>query len=213
MVEEDTGGAGADGDSGFDVARLAETEDFAPGNAGEDGGVADAEDEDDIEEVAAEDGGDKDDEDEVGDGEEEVDDGHDDAIDFAPDVTGDEAGEHAESTGDEDAEEANGEGDAGAVDDAAEHILAEVVGAEGVFPTATFLPSGWLFGHAQILVEGVVGGDDRGKDGDEGDEDEEDEAEQTSQVTSDEAPAASASFLLIAKFDLWWRQRHGGYSP
>ena len=156
---EDARGRGAERDRGLHVGGPAHGEDRAAHDAHEGGRVDDADRQHDVDERGAEHRGDRDRQQDRGEGEEDVHQQRERAVEPAAAVAGDQPEQHAERARDADRDHADLEGDARAVEQAAEDVAAELVGAEPV-------ERGWrLQARAQIDLERIERRPERGRHG------------------------------------------------
>jgi hypothetical protein len=109
---------------------------------------------------------------------------HEQPVRPAADVAGDEPHDRADHTREQRGGDADEQRDSGAVDQPAQHVTAELVGAEHVRGVAAGQPRRRLQPHEQVLGRRVVRRDDRGEhgsDGDGGEDGERDEGELVAQ--------------------------------
>src|ERR1035437_8529872 len=160
QVAAEDGQRAAAGDAGQgDIVALLERKDFAAHDAGVPGPVADDDDDGNGVQARLEDGGEHQRQRERRDRHLDVDQAHDDGIDNAAKIAGGHADQRAEAAGEHDGVEGDNERNTGAGADAAEHVAAEIVGAEQVLDAAAVRPGGGLEGGAEIERVGI----DRGK--------------------------------------------------
>ncbi len=163
MVKDDAACPRPGADGRFDITRFTDAQHLAARDAGKDGRVGDAKDEDNVDQAAAQDGGDDDYEQEVGEGQHQVDNRHNDRVHPPAYVAGDGPKDHSQTGCDQHTEKANRQRDPGTIDEAAEQVAAQVVGAQGVFPTAFGAPNRRHLGCAQVLFQRIIGGNERGE--------------------------------------------------
>ena len=99
----------------------------------------------------------------IGDGEEDIRHAHDERVGAAPVEAGQEAERDADQAGERDRRESDAEGDPAPVDDAAQDVAPEVIGAERMLREATRLPGRGPEALGEHLPPRVPRGDLRGR--------------------------------------------------
>jgi hypothetical protein len=148
---------GAEGPRRLDELAFLQREDLASNQACDVHPLNEPDDEEERKDVAAENASQKDDEEQVREGEHQVCEAHQQVVDAPAEVAG--CGANGYTDGEDDGlrEEANRHGEPGPVNEAAEPVAAQVVGAHQVVPR-------WLDeGVEQVLLVGIVG-HDQGRD-------------------------------------------------
>src|SRR5262249_52353887 len=98
-----------------------------------------------------------------------VGDAHDDLVDPAAEIAGDDAERRADGAGDDHGREADEGRNSGAEDQSREDIAPEMIGAEQILETAAALPGGWPETPPNTANLRIMGRDVAGEDGEQGD--------------------------------------------
>lgn len=191
VAEHDADVAGADGARGIDKVALADAEHFAADEAGVADPRAHAQKQDDVEEPAADEGHGRDEEHEEGDGRLRVSHPHDDVAGETAAVTCDQAHHDAGGDADDSGRGADEQRNAGADEDPAEDIAAEVVGAHEAGPAFKVQPGRFGKSVAEVDGNGVVRGEQRAENGHEGEAEKEEAADDALAVGPGFSPHAS----------------------
>ena len=142
---------------------LAQLQDLTARDADEHRDVGEAEDQDDVDQALADDRCDHDHEQDVRHREQQVVAPHDDPVEATTAIAGDQAEGHAEGGGDHHTADRDRQRHPRAVDQAAEDVATEAVGAEQERRRAVGRPERWCVGVAEALLQRVVWRDQRGE--------------------------------------------------
>ena len=124
----------------------------------------------------------------AGEAQDQIHDAHDDDIDPAAEIAGEEAEDDAAHHRDGDHHRADQQRIAGAIDEAREQVTANRVGAEDVAGVAAGLPDRGQEERGLVLLFGQMGGEERGEDGDQHQQHEDHEADDSAAVHREIVP-------------------------